>query len=182
MKITTYSQEQNDNHNTTTHEDNKKDKTSCCKKNKNIIIITIISSIVLITAVVLLCVFLIKKKKDDEEKSENEFYIIGTYKAEKGIPLKLFNPSKIGLTDKNYIVEEITQNNNTRRLQQINITDGIYIPEKDEKIQIKITFDEALKTLDFMFEGCLSLIKINLSNLNSPNITNMIYTIQIVSN
>ena len=176
MKIITYSQEQNDNHNTTTHEDNKKEKTSCCKKNKNIIIITIISSIVLITAVVLLCVFLIKKKKDDEEKSENEFYIIGTYKAEKGIPLKLFNPSKIGLTDKNYIVEEITQNNNTRRLQQINITDGIYIPEKDEKIQIKITFDEALKTLDFMFEGCSSLIKINLSNLNSPNITSMIYT------
>ena len=27
-----------------------------------------------------------------------------------------------------------------------------------------------------MFEGCSSLIKINLSNLNSPNITSMIYT------
>lgn len=152
---------------------------SCWRKNKKILLAILIPSIVLIVLVVLLCVFLIKKKEKEEEY-EHHFYVIGTYKAEKGVPLKLFNPSKIGLKEENYTVEEITQVGNKRKkkrkLQQINITDGIYIPDKDEKIQIKITFNESLTTLDFMFEGCDSLIKIDFTGLNSPNVTSMIYT------
>jgi len=152
---------------------------SCWRKNKKILLAILIPSIVLIVLVVLLCVFLIKKKEKEEEY-EHHFYVIGTYKAEKGVPLKLFNPSKIGLKEENYTVEEITQVGNKRKkkrkLKQINITDGIYIPDKDEKIQIKITFNESLTTLDFMFEGCDSLIKIDFTGLNSPNVTSMIYT------
>ena len=83
------------------------------------------------------------------------------------------------MKDENYKVEEITQNNNNnnqRRLQQINIKDGVFIPEKNGNIQFNITFNESLTILDFMFEGCLSLIKISLSILNSSNITSMLYT------
>ena len=86
---------------------------------------------------------------------------------------------KIGLKDENYKVEEITQNNNNnnqRRLKQINIKDGVFIPEKNGNIQFNITFNESLTILDFMFEGCSSLIKINLSALNTQNITSLMYT------
>jgi hypothetical protein len=45
----------------------------------------------------------LKYENEKEIENENEYYIIGyiigTYKAEKGVPLKLFNPSKIGLKD-----------------------------------------------------------------------------------
>ena len=176
MDPTTYTRRQEDNKINEAPEEDKKENEneSCMRKNKKILLAILISSIVLIILVVLLCVFLIKKEK--EEEYEDQYYVIGTYKAEKGVPLKLFNPSKIGLKEENYTVEEITQFSNIRRLQQINITDGIYIPDKDGKIQIKITFNESLTTLDFMFEGCTSLIKIDFTGLNSPNVTSMIYT------
>ena len=177
MKTTIYSQTTTNNY-INTENDNKEENnnSSCCKKNKKMLIIILILSIIVITCVVLLCVFLIKKKKKEDIIEINSSYVIGTYKAEKGVPLKLFNPSKIGLKEGNYMVEEISQINNTRRLEQINITDGIYIPQNDETIQIKITFNESLNTLDFMFEGCTSLIKIDLSELNTQNVTSMIYT------
>ena len=181
MNFTTSSQKPINKNIITLNENIKKrKKTSYLSKNKKKLLIIIEISLVLITVIVLLCVFLIKKKKTyNTEKIENkiEFYIIGTYEAEKGIPIKLFNPSEIGLTDENYTVEIVKINNiNTTTPQKINVTEGIYIPEKDEKIQIKITFDKELTNLDFMFEGCSSLIKIDLSNLNSPNIRSMIYT------
>ena len=177
MKTTIYSQTTTNNY-INTENDNKEENnnSSCCKKNKKMLIIILILSIIVITCVVLLCVFLIKKKKKEDIIEIDSSYVIGTYKAEKGVPLKLFNPSKIGLKDGNYMVEEISHINNTRRLEQINITDGIYIPQNDETIQIKITFNESLNTLDFMFEGCTSLIKIDLSELNTQNVTSMIYT------
>jgi len=191
MKVDANNQETSINilNNNNTNKNVNKNSLFCWKKNKKIIIITLISSIIFIVGIVLLCVFLTKKEKEIEYENEKEIeneneyyiigYIIGTYKAEKGVPLKLFNPSKIGLKDENYKVEEITQNNNNnnqRRLQQINIKDGIFIPEKNGNIQFNITFNESLTILDFMFEGCSNLIKINLSTLNSSNITSMMYT------
>ena len=84
--------------------DNDNDKNiSCWEKNKKILLIVLIRSIIVILLVVLLFVFLFKKK----DKNKNEFYVIGTYNAEKRIPLKLFNPSKIGLKDNNYNVEKL---------------------------------------------------------------------------
>ena len=193
MKVITNNQETSINilNNNNTNNNVNKNSISCWKKNKKIIIITFISSIIFIVDIVLLCIFLTKKvkeieyenEKENENENKNEYYIIGyiigTYKSEKGVPLKLFNPSKIGLRDENYKVEEITQNNNNknqRRLQQINIKDRVFILEKNGNIQFNITFNESLTILDFMFEGCSNLIKINLSTLNSSNITSMMYT------
>ena len=90
-----------------------------------------------------------------------ENYIAGIYRAQKGIPLKLFNPSRLGLSDQNYTLEEIGTNN-TRRLQEFNITDGVITPEITGTIQIKLIFKVSLTSLDFMFEGCSSLIKLSL--------------------
>lgn len=61
-------------------------------------------------------------------------------------------------------------------MQQINITDGVIIPEITGTIQVKISFNEPLTTLDNLFEECTDLVKITLSKLNSSSIASMMYT------
>ena len=97
------------------------------------------------------------------------------------MPLKLFNPSRIGLIDQNYTIKEFTTKS-TRRLKELNITDGVIIPEITGILQIKIIFNVLLTSLDFLFEGCTDLIKVNLSKINSSLITSMIYTFTDCSN
>ena len=147
-------------------------KTICNKKQK-IALLAVCISFIVIAIITLICILIIKDKKTEKISKGN--YIISTYNSQEGIPLKLFNPSRIGLNDQNITIEEIGANNK-RNLQQINITDGVIIPETTGTIQIKISFNEPLTTLDFMFEGCSDLVKIILSHLNSTLITSMIYT------
>ena len=157
---------------------------TCCISSKNILILSIMISILLLILILALCLTLIKKDKktEDTEKDPkivsedpNEKYIIGTYYSQKDVPLKLFNPARIGLEDQNYAIEEISTNK-TRRLYEQKHVDGVIIPEDTGIIKIKIIFDLPLTSLDFMFEGCSNLVKISLSYLKSPNITSMIYT------
>ena len=142
------------------------------KKKKIIIISSIIGGIIVVALIIVLCVVLTRKKK----KKNPEISIIGTYNARQDVPLRIFNPSRIGLSDQNYTIQYVTNITQTRRLQQIDVRDGIIIPETTGTIQIKIIFNEALTTLDYLFIGCSDLIKVDLSNLNSPSITSMIYT------
>ena len=165
-------------------EANEPDTKSRCLNAKNIKILVIMISIFVIIAIVALCIILIKiKKKNEEEKyvisykePEENKYILTIYNSQKGIPLRLFNPSRIGLDEQNYTIDEIGPSNTTRRLREVAITDGVIVPEETKTIQIKINFNYPLTNLDFMFEGCSNLVKINLAYLNSPNITSMIYT------
>ena len=69
-----------------------------------------------------------------------------------------------------------------RRLKEIFATGGVIIPETIEIIQIQIIFNQSLNSLDFLFERCTDLIKVDLTNLNSPSITSMIYTFTDCSN
>ena len=156
----------------------------CCISPKNIILLSIMISVFILILTIALSLTLIKKKKKIEVIEEetkiipqdpNEKYIIGTYYSQKDVPLKLFNPVRIGLEDQNYFIEDVSINR-TRRLYQQKHDDGVIIPEETGEIQIKIIFDNPLTSLDFMFEGCSSLVKISLSYLNSPYITSMIYT------
>ena len=97
---------------------------------------------------------------------------------QKGIPLKIFNPSSLGLDSQSYRIEEVSSGK-TRRLREVAVhdgVDGVIIPEETGTIQIKISFNTPLTSLDFMFERCTDLVKINLTNINSPSITSMIYT------
>jgi hypothetical protein len=142
------------------------------KNRKLIIILAIVITVVIIALIIVLCIILRNKKKEDKI---TENYIAGIYRAQKGIPLKLFNPSRLGLSDQNYTLEEIGTNN-TRRLQEFNITDGVITPEITGTIQIKLIFKVSLTSLDFMFEGCSDLIKLSLTKFNSSSITSMIYT------
>ena len=150
------------------------------------IIILIIAASAILAMIILICVYLLIKKKDEQKQSETskpeEYYILGTYNAKKGVPLKLFNPSKIGLDDKNYTIKQQISNNTMRRLKEIIATDGVIIPETTGVIQIQIIFDQSLNSLDFLFERCTDLIKVDLTNLNSPSITSMIYTFTDCSN
>ena len=144
-------------------------------KKKTIILVSIIITVIVAILIVVLSITLTKKKKIERKKTSKNNYIIGVYNSQKGIPLKIFNPSRIGLSEQNYTLE-IFNINNTRRLQELNNIDGVIIPEITETIQIKIIFNEYLTSLDFMFEGCSDLIKVSLSNLNSLSVTSMIYT------
>ena len=150
------------------------------------IIILIIAASAILAMIILICVYLLIKQKDDQKQSETskpeEYYILGTYNAKKGVPLKLFNPSKIGLDDKNYTIKQQISNNTMRRLKEIIATDGVIIPETTGIIQIQIIFNQSLNSLDFLFERCTDLIKVDLTNLNSPSITSMIYTFTDCSN
>ena len=144
------------------------------KKKKIIIISSIIGGIIVVALIIVLCVVLTRKKK---KKNKNpEISIIGTYNARQDVPLRIFNPSRIGLSDQNYTIQYVTNTTQTRRLQQIDIRDGVIIPETTGTIQIKIIFNESLTSLDYLFQGCSDLIKVDLSKLNSPSITSMIYT------
>ena len=154
----------------------KEESTKSNDNNKKIkILLAIFIPIILIILIIVLCVTLIKKKKDEPKINEEYNYITATYNSQKGIPLKLFNPSRLGLTDHNYTIEQI-DTRTTRRLEELNVTDGVIIPEITGTIQIKINFNESLTSLDFMFEGCTDLIKASLSKLISSSITSMIYT------
>ena len=151
-------------------------------KLKTILIITILSSI-LIAVIITLGVVLTRKDDNKrsfrlhEKKQESTQHIIsGTYNTKRGVPLRLFNPSKIGLNEQNYTVKESTSKNNTRRLQELNVIDGIIIPEITGLIQYEIIINESITSLDFLFEGCQDLVKVDLSDLNSTNLTSMIYT------
>ena len=165
------------------------DTQSRCINSKNIKILAIMIAIFVIIIIIVLCITLINRnKKKDEEKddlsykaiqiqeTEEIIYILATYNSQRSIPLRLFNPSRIGIDEQNYTIDEIGPSNTTRRLREVAITDGVIIPEETKTIQIKINFNYPLTNLDFMFEGCSNLVKINLAYLNSPNITSMIYT------
>ena len=157
-------------------------KQSTWNKKKIKMLLYILIPILVIVLVIVLCETLIKKKKEDEKKEANNYnYITVTYNAQKGVPLKLFNPSRLGLTENDYTLEQINTGT-TRRLQELNITDGVFIPETTDTIQIKITFNKPLTSLDFMFEGCSNLIKVSLSKIDSSLISSMIYTFTDCSN
>ena len=165
---------------------------------RNTLLIVIIPLIVIVVVVVLYVVVLKKKSKktspsepetesspvekpEPEKEPETEieeFFISASYNAKRRVPLKIFNPSRIGLTDQNYTIKEFTTKNNRRRrrLQELNVTDGVIIPEITGIIEINIIFKVNLSSLDFLFEGCTDLIKINLSKINSSLIKSMIYT------
>ena len=111
----------------------------CCIRTEKIILIGIIAAILAIILVLVLCLTLIKKEKKKEVieeetlyKENKEKYILGTYNAQKGIPLKLFNPSSLGLNNQGYSIEDISINN-TRRLKQVAVYDGVLIPEEKSK-------------------------------------------------
>lgn len=169
-----------------------KKKNQVQRKNNNLrtTLFIVIPSLILIVVVIILCVVFGKKnpKKDPplpepERESDpkiqikpEEYYISATYNAKKEVPLKIFNPSRIGLIKQNYIIKELTTNNNIRRLQELNIIDGVIVPETTGIIHIQIILNVTLTSLDFLFEGCTNLIKVNLSKINSSLITSMIYT------
>ena len=77
------------------------------KKKKIIIISIIIGAVVLIALIIVLCVVLTRKKK---KKNKNpEISIIGTYNARQDVPLRIFNPSRIGLSDIRIILYNMLQ-------------------------------------------------------------------------
>ena len=151
-----------------TTENDEPEPKKCCISTEKIILIGIIAAILAIILILVLCLTLIKKDKKKEENEEDallkankERYILGTYNMQKGIPLKIFNPSSLGLNSQGYRIEEVSSGK-TRRLREVAIHDGVIIPEETGTIQIKISFNTPLTSLDFMFERCTDLVKVNL--------------------
>lgn len=115
------------------------------------------------------------KDKDIIINDINEYSFTATYKTKNGESLKIFNPSRLGLKEGDYFIYESSEDSNLRRLDELEIDDGILNSTKNGITTIKVNFTSQLSNLDFMFEGCENLINVNLSNLNS-SINSMIYT------
>ena len=115
------------------------------------------------------------KDKDIIINDKNDYSFTATYKTKNGESLKIFNPSRLGLKEGDYFIYESSEDSNLRRIEELEIDDGILNSTKNGITTIKVNFTSQLSNLDFMFEGCENLINVNLSNLNS-SIDSMIYT------
>ena len=82
----------------------------------------------------------------------------------------MFNPSIIG---NNYKITKMNESGNVVRiLEEINYK---YFPKKNETgtLNFKITFNKVLNTIEGMFKDCIYLSKIDLSGIQSYNISRM---------
>ena len=157
------------------------------KGKKNLLRLIIILGIVVIFLIIigLTLFFTLGRKKKEKNLDEgiiqenaikkDEYYFTATYKSKNGKNIKLFNPSRLGLQEGQYFIYESTKGSNLRRIEEIEVSNGVLNSTIDGFIQIKVNFTDSLSNLDFMFEGCEDLLNINLSNINS-SINSMIYT------
>ena len=130
---------------------------------------------------------LIPDNKESEENEKNN-YFIATYKSEKDKNIKAFNPFAVLVQDGEYMItysnEQSTTNpEDMRNLDEIeseiNITNtsrGNFISPEDGFINIKVYFLNELPSLDFLFYECEDLIQVDLSHLNTINISRISYT------
>ena len=115
-----------------------------------------------------------------EKVNNQKNYFIASYKSVEGEDLKLFNPSRLGLTKDDFEITLLDKNlNNLRRIDERNNTNnklksGIITSEKTGILNFFINITNPLKNLDFMFEDCENLLSVDLS-IESP-INSMTYT------
>ena len=149
-------------------------------KKSKLILITLIISIIIVIALVVICIYFIKKNPEKKEKSvenidEEQNYITATYHVKEGQEIKAFNPSSVGLGEDDYSIYEIEEISNTlRRLKEKNKKNGHVFSEKTGLMKLKIKFHKNLTSLDYMFESCEDLINIDMSHVETKNITSMI--------
>ena len=115
-------------------------------------------------------------------------YFIATYKSQKGKKIKAFNPLAVLINDSQYYLTYLedskeTNSENIRNLEnaelEMNITNssgGYFDSPKDGFIKIKVYFLDPLPSLDFLFYDCNDLINIDLSHLNTTNMSRISYT------
>ena len=124
----------------------------------------------------------------DEENKNNVMsnYFTATYKTEEGQNIKAFNPLAVQVNDNGYYITINAQDNKTENLRnmdetqlEINLTNtsgGYFISPENGFINLKIYFLEELPSLDFLFYDCIDLIVVDLSHLNTTNISRISYT------
>ena len=137
----------------------------------------------------------------NEEEKENEkepiqddkkySYFIATYSSQTNKETKAFNVMAIHLKDDEYsmkyLEEDETENPNdqspTRNLleseNELNITNfnqGFFESPKEGFIKLKVYFYVPIPSLDFLFFDCGDLINVDLSNLNTTDMTRISYT------
>ena len=131
----------------------------------------------------------IEKEKENEKETDNkrDNYFIATYNSKTNKETKAFNVMAIHLKDDEYsmkyLEEEEKENSGARNLieseNEINITNftqGFFESPKDGFIKLKVYFFVPIPSLDFLFFDCEDLINVDLSNINTTDMTRISYT------
>ena len=131
-----------------------------------------------------------ENKTDSINETQKEIdYFIATYECEKDKRIKAFNPLSVLINDSQYYItylEEPKESNseNLRNIDEteteINITNtsrGYFdSPIDNGFIKIKVYFLDPLPSLDFLFYGCDDLINVDLSHINTTDMSRISYT------
>ena len=117
----------------------------------------------------------------NNEKIKNKNSIDAIYKTETGKTISLFNPEEINLKEENYLVEaeDIKNKNNLRNLRNLRsivVEKGKYTPTESGYLSITIIFNVNLNTLNSFFKNNQEIIKVNITNLEMNEVTDMIST------
>ena len=159
-------------------------------KKKQLLSLSIIIIVIILGLIIFLIVFFSKKKisinstldaADDEDKEDNESinnyndggYIIGKYYVQSRNNITLFEPSSIGLSEKEFRIEKIE--NNIRILQENegNIENNIFYSNFKGEIKFKIILNKTLSNMNGMFQNCKELKDLDLSNFKSEKVEDM---------
>ena len=119
-----------------------------------------------------------EKEKEEKELTSNKESkynntIIGTYSIKSGQKFQLFNPEKLNLSENDYYIESLDNNNNLRNLKAIKDDKGNYVPEESGEKSFKIIFKIILESLNDIFKDNHDLVKVDLSNLEMEKILSM---------
>ena len=155
-----------------------------CSKYK---IIAIISAIVILALILFLIIFLKRKKpvpKDEPQPPippiiEDGGYLIASYLIESNENITIINiPEK--LTEKDYSINQIINDNRVRNLGEINGNNHKYSIKPDKTnilVEYKIKFNKILSNMSGIFKECENLINVDFTYCNSSKIENITFTI-----
>ena len=113
---------------------------------------------------------------------------INTDKSDINTEIKAFNPLAVLVNDSQYYLTYLedskeTNSDNIRNLEETelevtitNFSEGYFDSPKDGFIKMKIYFLDPLPSLDFLFYECNDLINVDLSHINTTNMSRISYT------
>ena len=138
-------------------------------------IILAIVGVIIIAGLVVFLILFIKQKRSQKDGG----YILSKYivKSNKGVTI--FNPIYVQLGSGDYKIEVMDSGNlyvnNTRILEgeDITIEENEFTTNKKGIVQLKITFNKPLTSMNQMFEDCENLIEVDLSNFVSDKIISL---------
>ena len=141
------------------------------KKRKIFVIMSLASILlaILISFVFFYFFYILKKDKDKDKENNSKNIIKATYQITSGEKIKLFNYKNIKNED--YTISLLDNNKKLRNLE--GIISSEFMPDFNGYISVNIEFKKSLNTLECLFENITQLKKIDLTNFDMSDVTNI---------